>query len=584
MGELCFSCFQEKAHSGACEHCGFDPAVQEKKYPLALPLGTILNGRYIIGRVLGQGGFGVTYLAQDFQTKQRVAIKEYFPSELSTRSGNYLVVPYSGQRENDFQYGKKKFLQEAQILADFNSNPYIANIYQYFEEESSQTAYFVMEYVSENSLESYVKSKGGRLSPEEANRILIPVMNALDEVHKRGIVHRDIAPDNILLTDDLQPRLIDFGAARSSTGNKSMSMDVVVKHGFAPREQYSRQGRIGPYTDVYSMGATWYYAITGRIPPESIDRGEDDSLIMPGVLGVKLQEKQLNALLKALAVRAEDRYQSMAEFAADMEIETPNIVRTQPEHLVTRAFTFLEQGDWAKAESYLNTAADFEPENPMVYVGLLMAQRHVNQQDDLPRSGRLDGDANFQRALELADSDLRLQLETWSAAARGIEEKHRLEDLIKEGKSAIKSAKWDSAADRLQQVIQLDPQNVDAHLGLLLTENKARDIPQLVKSKLPLDQSIHYAAVMAGGDAVLREQLEAVQKRKAELETRKSKKWFFPALGVVLAIGIALFFFLRPPLRCRQCLQSPNRSLRSSRRRRNQGKRRLPKRRKRFPP
>ena len=545
MGELCFSCFQEKAHSGVCEHCGFDPAVQEKKYPLALPLGTILNGRYIIGRVLGQGGFGVTYLAQDFQTKQRVAIKEYFPSELSTRSGSYRVVPYSGQREQDFEFGKKKFMQEAQTLAEFNSNPYIANIYLYFEEESTQTAYFVMEYVSEVSLESYVKSKGGRLSPEETGRILIPMMYALDEVHKQNIVHRDIAPDNILLTADLQPKLIDFGAARSSTGNKSMSMDVVVKHGFAPREQYSRQGRIGPYTDVYSMGATWYYAITGRIPPESIDRGEDDGLIMPGVLGVKLPEKQLNGLLKALAVRAEDRFQSMAEFAAAMEPET--IVRTQPEHLVTRAFSFLEQGDWAKAESYLNTAADFEPENPMVYVGLLMAKRQVSQQQDLQNAGVLDSDPYFQKALELADSDLRIQLETWASAARGKAQRESLDALMKEGRAALKGGKWDAADERFQQALQLDPSNVEAHLGLLLAESKVKDIPQLVKSKTPLEGSIHYAAVMAGGDSVLREQLEAVQRRKAELEKRKSKKWFFPALGVVLAIALALYFFRPEP-------------------------------------
>lgn len=549
MGELCYNCFQNKENPGACEHCGFDPAAQEGKYPLALPYNTILNGRYIIGRVLGQGGFGVTYIAQDFQTKERVAIKEYFPSDLSTRTGSYRVTPYSGQRGQDFEYGKQRFLDEAKILAEFNSDPHIVNVSRYFDEESTQTAYFVMEYVDGVSLENYVKSKGGRLSPEEANQILLPLMYSLDQIHKKNIVHRDIAPDNILLNANLSSKLIDFGAARSSTGNKSMSMDVVVKHGFAPKEQYSRHGRVGPYTDIYSMGATWYYTITGRIPPESIDRAEEDNLILPGVLGVKLPEKQLNALLKALAVRAEDRYQSMAEFAADLEFEQAPAVDpesgpvTTRENLVVRAFDYLEQENWDKADSYLNTAMDFEPENPMIYVGCLMAKLHVAKQEDLAKAEPFDQDPLYLQAIELADPALKMNLESMAVAAQVNNEHRMLGQQTQEGMNALKGSRWDAAAALFNQILQVDPQDAQAHVGLLLAENKVKEISQLAKLKTPFSDSIHYAAAINAADPeTVRKLMEAKEKQE---KGRKFPVWIIPVGLLAAAAIVAAFLFFQ---------------------------------------
>lgn len=548
MGELCYHCFQEKANSGICEHCGFDPSQQEGKYPLALPYGTILNGRYITGRVLGQGGFGVTYLAQDYQTKERVAIKEYFPSDLSTRTGSYRVTPYSGQREQDFEFGKKRFLDEAKTLAEFNDDPHIVSVYRYFDEESTQTVYFVMEYVDGVSLENYVKSKGGRISPEEANQILVPLMRSLGEVHKKGIVHRDIAPDNILISGDGSVKLIDFGAARSSTGNKSMSMDVVVKHGFAPMEQYSRHGRVGPYTDIYSMGATWYYAITGRIPPESIDRSEEDGLILPGILGVRLPEKQLNALLKALAVRAEDRYQSMEEFASELEFESESVVGTTRENLVTRAFDYLEQGNWEKADSYLNTAMDFEPQNPMIYIGRLMAQHRVAKQEDLGSAEPFDQDPLYAEAIQYADPDLKLQLEAWAHEARLKVEREQVGKLAQEGMAAVKSGKWDTAVQKFSQTLQIEPQHAQAHLGMLMAENHVKKIEQLARIK-DIEKNIHYAAAVSG-DPELQKRL----KFKSDGGKGKPWKWFLAVAGLAAA-GLIVVFVLQKPTPVEQ--QSP---------------------------
>ena len=247
---LCYNCFKEIDGGAAeehCPYCGYDFSADQHKYPLALPHGTILNGRYILGRVLGQGGFGITYVAQDWKTKGLVAVKEYLPDTLATRLGATSVSPYSGQREADFLYGKECFLKEAQTLAEFIGNPNIVRIHSYFEENG--TAYFVMDYVAGISFQKYIEEHGGKIPWQEAQRILVPVMTALGAVHAKGIIHRDVTPDNIIITEDGEVKLLDFGAARYSLGEQSRSLDVILKHGFAPKEQYTRRGQQGRYTD-----------------------------------------------------------------------------------------------------------------------------------------------------------------------------------------------------------------------------------------------------------------------------------------------------------------------------------------------
>lgn len=292
----------------------------DEKYPLALPVGTILAGQYTIDKVLGQGGFGITYMATDYKTKGKVAVKEFFPDTLAYREVTS-VISYPGERSENFEYGKTGFLQEAKTLAEFIGCENIVRIYSYFEENG--TAYFVMEYIEGTSFDAYLKQKGGKISCEEAGKILIPIMDALAIVHSKGIVHRDVTPDNIYITNDGTVKLLDFGAARYSLGDKSRSLDVILKHGFAPKEQYTRRGKQGPFTDIYSLGATFYFALTGKRPPDSVERLDEDDLIPPSSLGVQLTEYQEEAILKALNVQPSDRYQSMLDFkAAYLNAET----------------------------------------------------------------------------------------------------------------------------------------------------------------------------------------------------------------------------------------------------------------------
>ena len=315
MSDICFGCFKNViAGPGPCPACGFDPDRDRETYPFALPHGSILAGRYITGRILGQGGFGITYLAQDYKTQGLVAIKEFFPESLAARSDGHTVSAYSGERGESFQYGKECFLTEARTLAEFKGSENIVNIHGYFEENG--TAYFVMDFVEGISFQQYLRDRGGRIGWREAVDIMVPVMRALAAVHSRNIIHRDVTPDNIFITDTGTVKLLDFGAARYSVGDRSQSLDVVLKHGFAPKEQYVRRGKQGAYTDVYSAAATLYYAVTGRIPPDSIERADDDSIIAPSALGVSIPRNIEDAIFKGLEVQPPDRFQNMGDFIA----------------------------------------------------------------------------------------------------------------------------------------------------------------------------------------------------------------------------------------------------------------------------
>ena len=283
-------------------------------YPTALKTDSILDGRYIIEDVLGQGGFGITYRAHDFHTKETVAIKEYYPGTFVIRESSHRVLSRGGQFEENYEKGMRQFKKEAIALSQFDGNPNIVGVHRYFEEPLTNTAYFVMDYVQGVSLSRFLADRGGRLSWEETWNLLLPVANALSEVHKKGIIHRDIKPDNILITEDGTAKLLDFGAARYSYGVQSQSLDVILTRGFAPVEQYSRGGEQGEWTDVYGLAATIYACITGKNPVESIDRTHEDTLRTPDELGIPIPYYAEIALMKALAVYKEDRFQSMQDF------------------------------------------------------------------------------------------------------------------------------------------------------------------------------------------------------------------------------------------------------------------------------
>ena len=330
---LCYNCFQEReTPEGPCPYCGFDLAENEKKFPVALRAGTVLNGRYIIGRVLGQGGFGITYLALDTQLNAKVAIKEFMPGEIATRVGGTTVSVMMETRSEEFTYGAERFQEEARTLAKFIGNPNIAGVSSYFDE--NDTSYFVMDYIEGISFKTYIANHGGKISVEETLNVMIPVLRALTAVHGEGFIHRDVTPDNIYITKDGMVKLLDFGSARYSIGDKSKSLDVILKVGYAPKEQYIRRSRQGPFTDVYSCAACFYAAITGFLPPESLERLDHDELIPISQCGIDIPEYLDKAILKGLAVQPEDRFQSAAEFLDAIEsqqvVEVPGTVPATP--------------------------------------------------------------------------------------------------------------------------------------------------------------------------------------------------------------------------------------------------------------
>ena len=268
-----------------CPHCGYarGTGVQEAYY---LEPGTMLQGRYLLGKVLGYGGFGVTYIGYDTRLQRKVAVKEYLPSDYATRKlGTKNLVIYSGDAKEQFMAGLNSFLEEARRLAGFTSVPEIVDIYDYFRE--NDTGYIVMEYLKGNTVKELLE-KRRKLPYREAEEIICHVLDGLSAVHKKGIIHRDVAPDNVFITTEGEIKLLDFGAARYAASIYSKSLSVILKPGYAPEEQYRSHGKQGPWTDVYGAGATFYRMITGIIPPESLERMITDDLRRPSELGIKM--------------------------------------------------------------------------------------------------------------------------------------------------------------------------------------------------------------------------------------------------------------------------------------------------------
>lgn len=285
--------------------------------PLALDQDTLLNDKFRIGRVLGVGGFGITYLAFDEVLEMVVAVKEYLPNDIAVRkTGSDTVQPLSssGGDEKGFEYGLERFLQEARTLAKFERHPNIVRVRTFFEENG--TAYLVMNFYRGRTLAEYLEARNGFLPEEEALLIMDQVLDGLGAVHEEGVLHRDIDPNNVYLADDGTVVLLDFGAARSAVGEQTQSMSVVLKRGYAPHEQYHSHGDQGPWTDIYACSATFYRSLTGYKPPEAAARILEDELAAPSELVPSLSDATNDAILEGLSVRPDDRPQSVDDFAA----------------------------------------------------------------------------------------------------------------------------------------------------------------------------------------------------------------------------------------------------------------------------
>ncbi|MBF0201826.1 MAG: SUMF1/EgtB/PvdO family nonheme iron enzyme [Desulfamplus sp.] len=366
----CPNCFEQNKSLYPCPHCRWIGKLTQETGVYLSP-GTILINKYMIGRVLGHGGFGITYLGWDMKLDIRLAVKEYLPRDMATRSKNRKTIsPYTGPSKEEFEYGLEKFLDEARALAKFEDNQGIVSIRDFFLENG--TAYFVMYFINGVTLKDYLGHKGTKISFPIALKMLMPVFDALGEVHRSGLLHLDISPDNILITDDGRIKILDFGSARYATGEHSRSLSVILNPGYAPEkqyrsrgkkgcwtdiyalcatfyhtirakitgehsrnlsvtlnpgyapeEQYRSRGKEGPWTDIYALCATFYRAITGVTPPKSLDRFAGESLEPPSRLGVDISPKAEMALLKGLSMRIPHRYHSIEALKADILSQSP---------------------------------------------------------------------------------------------------------------------------------------------------------------------------------------------------------------------------------------------------------------------
>ena len=309
---LCLGCMNElEEENKICKICGWNSEADENS-PHQLKCGTVLQGKYLVGKVLGEGGFGITYLGFNLLLQEKVAIKEFYPHGFVGRDTtvNSTVMSYVGQ-ESFTEKSKDGFIREAKTMQSLNKVEGIVEMKDVFAENN--TVYIVMEYVEGKTLKEYVKGNGNKLPMSTVLKLLEPVMNALEQIHAHNLIHRDISPDNIMVGPDGKVTLLDLGAARQISADGGHSLTVNVKHGYAPMEQYQTHGEQGPWTDIYALCATIYRLITGKVPPSAADRAFDDKMERPMMLGADITEEQERILLKGLAPRSGNRYLNMFE-------------------------------------------------------------------------------------------------------------------------------------------------------------------------------------------------------------------------------------------------------------------------------
>ena len=308
MERYCPYCMHLIQPGKPCPNCKRDPETYRPE-SRQLPSGTLLQERYVLGRALGAGGFGITYLGWDLKLERRVAVKEYFPTAFLKRETSVTldVTCYTASGQEAYTKGREQFLREARTMAALEKIPQMVRVLDFFPEHN--TAYIIMEFLEGQTLKEITQAQG----PCSA-QVLLPllelVIRAMEAMHQANIIHRDISPDNLMLLSNGTMKLMDFGCARDIQGE--VTMTAMLKEGFAPYEQYSGHGQ-GAWSDLYSLCATIYYCLTGKVPPSAMKRGEPDPLIPPSRLGAELTEQQERALLKGLAVRAADRWKSMGE-------------------------------------------------------------------------------------------------------------------------------------------------------------------------------------------------------------------------------------------------------------------------------
>lgn len=287
-----------------CPHCGGKTDKENQDHQL--PALSILKGRYLVGRVLGEGGFGITYIGRDLERNRLVAVKEFFPNGLARRFSESSLSVSVSDMEEQYRKGRDTFLNEARRIQKFTFEDNIVDVLDAFYE--NRTAYIVMEYINGMTMSEYIRSYGNFKSFDELYGRLRPVLISLSHVHDAGMVHRDISPSNLMIDKNGKMTLIDFGTARDMSEEGEKSLSVVLKHGFAPPEQYTRHGRQGPWTDVYAICATIYKLLTGETPESAPDRSYASvGMAVPSKYGVRISPAQERVLSEGMALQIEQR-------------------------------------------------------------------------------------------------------------------------------------------------------------------------------------------------------------------------------------------------------------------------------------
>ncbi len=319
---ICPHCFSDLQGGVICPSCHYDCSIPPKSAIGALPPCTLIGSKYIIGHVLGAGGFGITYIAKDLHKNRLCAIKEYMPREYAGRNGEtYFLHPFSNSKSRwVFNHGKEKFLYEAHTLSRLNHNPNVVDIWDFF--SANNTGYLVMEYLDGQDLRHLAgSSPGKKLDAEFAKQVFVTIASSLMEIHKLGILHRDLTPENVFVTRSNEIKLIDFGAARSFVSSQKKGMSILLKPGFAPPEQYETQGNQGPWTDVYGLCATFYNVVSGRPLVDALFRYNGQKQPSLSELGVAVSKKTSDVIERGLSLDYKKRYSDFKSLLDDIDID-----------------------------------------------------------------------------------------------------------------------------------------------------------------------------------------------------------------------------------------------------------------------
>ena len=315
--KLCMGCMEQINDSvRTCPYCGFDETTDRQEAYYLHP-GTVIAGKYIVGRAIKYNGFIISYIGWDAEYNRKIIVQEYMPNDFATRTEDDSdITIYSGDAMEEYKVGLTTFLNEGNALEKLQNVSGIAAVYDCCTENS--TGYLITEYLEGKSLKEILDT-GKQYSLQEAENMLSPLCSSLSDLHQAGVMHYEIAPENIIITMSGQVKLINFGASRYINSSGSQSLAVLLKPGYAPEEQYRSQGEKGPWSDVYSLGAVLYHMITGVVPEDAVERTIKDTLKEPSKQGVSISKSAENAIMNSLNVYKKDRTKSIQEFQKELK-------------------------------------------------------------------------------------------------------------------------------------------------------------------------------------------------------------------------------------------------------------------------